>query len=337
MKSVLICVVICVLVRNVYSNNWTPFRSVLYSELITCDHDKTKNLDVSEVMVYFYDFQNNFNISYPIENAAARITSAYNLDTTRRLIFFVPGYKTHIQKNNPEIMRQTFKDVPNTYLIIVDHSLYTSGKGGRIESYERSVSYAYYIGRAVGKFLAGLHERGYPSKNIHCVGHSLGGQMLGYAGVTYFNMTSEKVWRITGLDPAGPCFSNALIDEQIRSGVADYVEVYHCNTGGLGTTAVLADTDFFFNRKGKTQPHCNAGFLPGYGEYDSAKCSHKACVRYWAVSVSHPGWYLAWSCDSYDDFKDGRCAANQVTLAGYWNPGNATGVFYVSTETYGVV
>jgi pimeloyl-ACP methyl ester carboxylesterase len=215
--------------------------------------------------------------------------------------------------------------------------MYTNGNGGSTQSYERAVSFTYYIGTALGEFLAGLKRHGFPSKNIHCVGHSLGSQMLGHTGTTYYNKTSEKVARITGIDPAGPCFSNALIDEQIRSGVADYVEVYHCNAGGLGTTAVLADTDFFINRKGKRQPNCEGSVIPGFGEYGSAKCSHKACMRYWALTVHHPNWYLAWSCDSYEHFHDGKCAAHQKTLAGYWNPGNITGVFYASTETYGVV
>ncbi|CAH2980069.1 unnamed protein product [Chilo suppressalis] len=275
------------------------------------------------------------NLTFKIGAALDGITSKYNLDVTRRLIFYVPGYKSHIYKPNEDSIRQAFKDVPNVYLIMIDHSAYTNGQGGKVKSYERAVSYAFYIGKALGEFLAGLHEKGYPSKNIHCVGHSLGAQMLGYAGVAYYNKTSEKISRITGLDPAGPCFSNALIDEQIRSGVADYVEVYHCNSGGLGTTSVLADTDFFFNR-GRKQPNCEGSIVPGFGEYEAAKCSHKACVRFWAASVGHPGWYLSWACNSYDRFNSGSCSANEVTLAGYWNPGNATGVFYISTDAYGL-
>lgn len=253
------------------------------------------------------------------------------------MIFFVPGYKSHISKKTEELVRQTFKDVPNSYLFIVDHSMYTSAKGGLFKSYERSVTYVYYIGKAIGKFLADMRQQyGFPSKNIHAIGHSLGSQMLGYAGTTYTDITKEKISRVTGIDPAGPCFSNGYIDDQIRSGVGEYVEVYHCNAGELGTTSTLADTDFFFNKKGKKQPPCHEGIIPAKGESDAAKCSHKACVRYYMMSVHQPTWYLAWRCDSYDDFIEGRCAGNEVTLAGYYNPGNATGVFYVSTETYGV-
>ncbi|CAG9785946.1 unnamed protein product [Diatraea saccharalis] len=319
------------------ANSWSVFKSSLYG-LVECTHDKNANMSVDEVQIYLYDFQNQMNFTFKIDAALDGITSQYNLDVSRRLILYVPGFKSNIYKPNEELIRQTFKDVKNIYLIMIDHSAYTNGNGGKVKSYERSVSYAYYIGKALGQFLAGLHEKGYPTKNIHCIGHSLGAQMLGYAGVMYYNKTSEKIPRITGLDPAGPCFSNALIDEQIRSGVADYVEVYHCNAGGLGTTAVLADADFFFNR-GRKQPTCLHSVylsIPGYGEYESAKCSHKACVRLWAASVGQPNWYLAWACNTYENFQAGSCAGNQMTLAGYWNPGNATGIFYVSTYGYEV-
>lgn len=302
---------------------------------ISGDHDKTLNKDVSSLQVYFYDFKNNFNMTYPISSAASDITTAFNLDVSRRLIFFVPGFKSNINRKTEELIRQTFRDVPDTYLIIIDHSAYTSVTGGKAESYSRSVSYVYYIGTVLGRFLADLRSKGFPSSKIHCVGHSLGSQMLGYAGSAYLNITSEKIWRITGIDPAGPCFSNSFIEDQIRTGLAEYVEVYHCNAGGLGTTSVLADADFFLN-KGNKQPDCSSGVIPVKGDSDQAKCSHKACVTMWAKTVHLPGAYLAWSCSSYKSFSEGRCAGNEVTIAGYSNPGNATGVFYASTDGYGV-
>lgn len=307
-----------------------------YNLFFQGNHDTSLNYGVSEVQIYLYDFQNNFNITYPIDVAAQGITTNYNLDVTRKLIFFNPGYKSHISKKTEELVRQTFKDMPNIYLIIVDHSIYTSARGGIFKSYERSVTHTYYIGQALGKFLAELHSSGYPSNNIHCIGHSLGSQMLGFTGAKYTELTGEKLWRITGLDPAGPCFSNSYEEDQIRSGVAQYVEIYHCNAGGLGTTSELGDIDFFFNKKGNKQPPCHEGLIPGKGESEAAKCSHKACVRYYMMTVHQPTWFLAWACSSYDMFNDGKCAANQVTIAGYWNPGNATGLYYVSTSAYGI-
>lgn len=83
--------------------------------------------------------------------------------------------------------------------------------------------------------------------------------MISYAAETFTDIRKDKVWRITGLDPAGPCFSVGRLEDQIRSGVGKYVEVYHCNAGHFGTTQTIADTDFFFNREGKVQPNCDEG------------------------------------------------------------------------------
>ncbi|XP_068632000.1 phospholipase A1-like [Battus philenor] len=316
--------------------DWGPFQALLYSDLIDCDHNKEVELDVGDTVIYFYDFKNNFNMSYKIEEFVDGLSHYYNLDSKRKLIFFVPGYKSNINKNTEEIIRQTFWNVPDIYLIIVDHSAYTSSKGGARSGYERAVTYTYHLGNALGDLLVDIHNKGFPSDRIHCIGHSLGAQMLGYAGTAYKSVTSEMIWRITGIDPAGPCFSNSVIEDQIRSGVSRYVEVYHCNVGELGTTSVLADTDFFINN-GKKQPECHEGLIPGYGASEAAKCSHKACVKYWAQTVHHPGWYTAWKCDSYKKFSKGKCAKNLTCIAGYTNPGNATGVFYASTEIYGVI
>ncbi|CAH0729186.1 unnamed protein product, partial [Brenthis ino] len=198
-------------------------------------------------------------------------------------------------------------------------------EASKLESFIRSVLYSYYIGSALGTFLAELK---FPSDNIHCVGHSLGSHILGYAGETYTNITNNLLWRITGLDPAGPCFSKSPVDEQIRSGVAKYVEVYHCNAGHLGTTQVLADTDFFFNYEGKIQPNCEEG----KNVEETAKCYHKACLLFWMTTVHNPDIYLAHSCNSYESFAEGFCENNETTVVGYFNPGNTRGKFYVNTE-----
>ncbi|KPJ08386.1 Lipase member H, partial [Papilio machaon] len=222
--------------------------------------------------------------------------------------------------------------------------------------------------------------------NIHSIGHSLGAHILGYAGERYSAETSENVWRITGLDPAGPCFANAPKEEQLRSGNADYVEVYHCNAGQLGTTNTIGDADIFFNQEGKIQPgcskdpagpcfanapkeeqlrsgnadyvevyHCNAGQLgttntigdadiffnqegkiqpgcsKGLSDEDLPKCYHKTCVLYWTKSVLRSQLYQAVACPSYEAYTAGSCNTNKTSI------GHSTvaekGIFYVTTES----
>ncbi|CAH2105293.1 unnamed protein product [Euphydryas editha] len=303
---------------------------MLYSKNIKCDHDRSLNLDVNETQIYFYDFVNNINITSKIDGAAELLKRSIELDHSRRLIVFVPGYKSHINKELEELARQTFRNVTNAYLVIVDHSAYTFENKDKLESYLRSVRYSYYIGNILGKFFANVSSGTFSSDNIHCIGHSLGSHMLAYAGETFTDITKKKLSRITGLDPAGPCFSDSKIEEQIRSGVAKYVEVSHCNTGHFGTTKTIADTDFFFNYEGKVQPNCDKDNVE-----ETEKCYHKACVKYYMKTVHNPELYLARSCASYKDFKEGMCEDNETAIVGYYNPGNARGIFYVSTDQNG--
>lgn len=337
--------ILCVLFVNYISGTsalgrgdlekYGPFHQALYSKYIKCDHDKHTNLDVSLVNVYFYDFSRNEVNTFPIAEAADGILNYSGLDIMRRFIIFVGGYKSNINKNTEQRVRDTFRDFPNSYLIILDHSPYTNEKPGYLKGYERAVQYVYYIGKALGEMLADLRKGGISPQSIHCIGHSLGGQMLGYTGQTFIDITGEKIWRITALDPAGPCFSNSVIEDQVRSGVAEYVEVYHCNAGGLGSSSVLADIDFFVNKKGESQPECGTPLIPGiFDSSKAAKCSHKTCVTLWTASVKHRDWFLAWKCDSYKEFKKGECQPGDVTQAGFWNPGNATGIYYFSTDGY---
>lgn len=248
---------------------------------------------------------------------------------------FVGGFKSKINKNTEGQVRQAYKNYPNSYLIIPDHSVYTNNNAGNKKGYERSVKYVHYIGKALGNMLADLNSNGVDEKKIHCVGHSLGAQMLGHTGETFWKKTGKKIFRITALDPAGPCFSKSLIDEQIRAGVADYVEVYHCNSGGLGSSSILGDVDFIVNKKGETQPQCKTPLLPGL--FDSSKaatCNHRVCIDVWTASVKNPTIFPAYRCDSYKSFKNEKCSLNDKTFAGEGNPGTAKGILYFSTEIY---
>lgn len=302
---------------------------------LTGNHDKNLDLDVSLIDIYFYDFPNNITETYAINCAAEAILSDKHVDKNRKFVMFVGGFKSQIKKKTEEQIRQAYKNYPNSYLIIPDHSVYTNNNAGSKKGYERSVKYVHYIGKALGNMLVDLSTGGICRKNIHCVGHSLGAQMLSHTGETFLNLTGKKISKITALDPAGPCFSNSLINEQIRSGVADYVEVYHCNSGGFGTSSILGDVDFIVNKKGETQPQCSTPIIPGFLDSPkAATCNHRVCIDVWTASIKNSTLFPAYRCDSYKSFKSEKCSLNDKTFAGEGNPGTAKGMFYFSTQKY---
>lgn len=78
-------------------------------------------------------------------------------------------------------------------------------------------------------------------------GHSLGAHMVGYAGRSFNSQTDQLIPRITGLDPARPCFSEGERLDGLRPGDAEFVDIIHSNPGILGIRRRLGDVDFYPN------------------------------------------------------------------------------------------
>jgi Lipase len=53
--------------------------------------------------------------------------------------------------------------------------------------------------------------------------------------------------RITGLDPANPCFNEGEVLSGLMRGDADFVDVIHTNVGVLGRRDPMGDVDFYPN------------------------------------------------------------------------------------------
>jgi len=115
---------------------------------------------------------------------------------------------------------------------------------------------------------------------IHVIGHSLGAHVSGWAGKliqdksasstvdncqeeecqetrllnsSSFNATSSastkinKIWRISGLDPAGPLFDGIEVQRKLRPDDAVFVDVYHTAIGTRGDSKVSGHVDFYRN------------------------------------------------------------------------------------------
>lgn len=82
---------------------------------------------------------------------------------------------------------------------------------------------------------------------IPIIGHSLGAHIVGAAGRQYAFRTQSQLPRITGLDPANPCFNEGQTLSGLSRGDADFVDVIHSNPGALGKRDPLGDVDFYPN------------------------------------------------------------------------------------------
>lgn len=91
------------------------------------------------------------------------------------------------------------------------------------QTYLESVKNAFGSGRFVGQFILYLVENGVSLKDVHLLGHSLGSHMSGFCGKYIIRATegTQKIGRITGLDPAGPFY-------ELNSLAPISVNIYTC-------------------------------------------------------------------------------------------------------------
>ncbi|XP_025110726.1 pancreatic triacylglycerol lipase-like [Pomacea canaliculata] len=175
-------------------------------------------------------------------------------------------------------------------------------------------------GRVVGAMIAQLitfiqNTTGARLEDMHIVGHSLGSHVAGYAGERL-----KHLGRITGLDPAEPYFQHT--DPTVRLDPTDalFVDVIHTDGAsfystklGLGMAQACGHVDYYPNG-GHDQPGCDKSpitHLEENGLYLGVReiigCNHARAYHLAIDSINSACPFLAYRCDSEDDFKAGRC------------------------------
>ena len=184
--------------------------------------------------------------------------------------------------------------------------------GAKMLDYPQSASNAQLVGRQIARLTEVLINGGFleNADNVYIAGHSLGGQVAGYAGKYFQKLTGLKIGRITGMDPAGPMFqlpdwvvSAEREKVHIWKDDATFVDIIHTTAGDslsdtpLGMASAVGHADFFPNGGNKNQPGCH-----------QVGCHHGRSHQYWVASIKR-NCFQAFACENYDDFL-GNCDKN---------------------------
>ncbi|KAJ8675492.1 hypothetical protein QAD02_011278 [Eretmocerus hayati] len=129
-------------------------------------------------------------------------------------------------------------------------------------NYQKAVFATEFVAKQIGRFLREVSKSCNKPLNqwykLHIIGHSLGAHIAGQAARYLRDVV--QVQRVTGLDPAGPCFEGVNTEFKLHRSDAVFVDVIHTNCdpsrqNNFGIAEALGTVDFYPNR-GNFQPIC---------------------------------------------------------------------------------
>ncbi|KAL1023096.1 hypothetical protein UPYG_G00036360 [Umbra pygmaea] len=245
------------------------FNSVFYVKALEDDYSITI---LDNFMDNFEDLTQNNKANFSYAKFSLRKPSMPDND----ICYVVPGIAESLKECK-------FKSTSKTFLVIhgwTVSGLFESWVGKLVSAlYEREqdanvivVDWLYtaqnhypvvaqktkIVGQEIAHFIDWLEEAtNIHLKNLHLIGYSLGAHVAGFAG----SHTSNKVGRITGLDPAGPDFEGEHAHRRLSPDDAHFVDVLHTFSQGslglsIGIQQPVGHVDIYPNG-GSFQPGCN--------------------------------------------------------------------------------
>ncbi|KFB35770.1 lipase [Anopheles sinensis] len=194
--------------------------------------------------------------------------------------------------------------------------------------YLSSLSNTKLVSQCTAQLYSFLTFAGCRSKQITCVGHSLGAHICGMMS----NHLTKKQYRIIGLDPARPLIEKHASKEfRLTRDDAKSVQIIHTNAGLLGQSAFTGKVDFCING-GQVQPYCEGDRIK------QARCSHFLSVCYLANAILARRPMRAFRCPSgcVPDNRIPFVKSNRVRMkwlaVGQDTPGNISGGYCVHME-----
>ncbi|XP_053691243.1 vitellogenin-3-like [Sabethes cyaneus] len=267
-------------------------------------------------------FTDSGNYSYSLSQSADLWKSA-RFNYEYQTVILVTGWLTTVNEGNEAIdaFFKAYKTRGRVNFIAIDTASHLN------TLYTWSSFNTNNLGAAIRDSLADLVQYVKP-QSIHLIGHSLGAHISGAAGRRFQELKGFNLPRITGLDPANPCFNEGEFLSGLGRGDADFVDVIHSNVRVLGKRDPIGDIDFYPNGLNSIQPGCY-----------TVTCSHSRAWEYYVESV-YPGNeqnFIGVKCNGLSALISGLCNRQKATM-GFAASIGAKGNFFLlvnSESPYG--
>ncbi|XP_075157305.1 vitellogenin-1-like [Haematobia irritans] len=254
------------------------------------------------------------SISLPI-NQTENLLLIPEFDISKKVVIYVSGWLSNVDDDKIE-------ELARAYNCRGDYNFMALNASNFIQTlYTWSAFNTEEVGAILGQGIVKIASK-IPIGNIHLIGHSLGAHIVGKAGREFTAQTNQTLPRITGLDPANPCFNQGEALSGLYRGDAAFVDVIHSNPGVLGKAHPIGDADFYPEGLGSIKPGCIM-----FG------CSHSRAVDYYLETI-FPGNemnFLAKRCNSLQGYNAGQCNGPEYPM-GIATPSNLKGDYFLSVN-----
>ncbi|KAF6110776.1 pancreatic lipase [Phyllostomus discolor] len=264
-----------------------------------------------KVNTRFLLYTNENPTTYQELVADSSTIEASNFKTDRKTRFIIHGFIDKGEESWLANMCKNMFQVESVNCICVDW------KSGSHTGYTQASQNIRIVGAEVAYFIDVLQSAlNYSLSNVHIIGHSLGSHAAGEAG----RRTNGTVARITGLDPAEPCFEGTPELVRLDASDAQFVDIIHTDAApiipnmGFGTSQISGHLDFFPNG-GIHMTGCKKNILSQIvdidgiweGSRDFVACNHLRSYKYYTDSILNPGGFAGYPCGSYEAFTENKC------------------------------
>ncbi|XP_069355409.1 lipase member H-B-like isoform X1 [Maniola hyperantus] len=260
-------------------------------------------------------------VTCPLSHQGAGCVAKHLDFKKRKTLVFVSGYLDASFSPISRALATTYVDRGNNVIIVEIYPILH-------RSYPIAARLTKPLGHLLGEFLAELTARGLSNRKLELLGGSLGAHIASYAAIRYHELTHYKPAKLTGLDPAGPCFRTLPRGERIHSDVAHKVDAVHTNIDGFGLPEPVGHVDFYING-GEFQPAMELNYLLPCLQL----CSHVRAAIYWIIANHETDKFLAVRCSSLADVRRGNCYQEHIetNVLGPKTNFSRPGLYYLPT------
>ncbi|XP_062547945.1 endothelial lipase isoform X1 [Armigeres subalbatus] len=251
-------------------------------------------------------------------------------DRTKKTVMYFHGYIESPEVESVHVIVDAYQKRNDHNVIILDWTQLVDGNY-LLEAVPNCKKFGYKL----GSIILAMINSGLDVDKLHLVGHSLGGQLAGFAGRTVISLSDKKIKlkRISALDPAFPPFYPGVLVAHLSEKDAEFVDVIHTDAWLYGAPVSTGTADFWPNNGKTLQPGCpKRNYKP---LTDNDLCSHRRSWWFWAESVaegSNPCFHSI-RCKSWSDFKEGKVdRSGQIVHMGIDCSPEAKGDYYLQTN-----